>query len=175
MILCSWIATLATPPLPPELIELLFQIQLHNNLYHFRYYIRANQNAKGNKNIPRAIAKVGKKLRVNGENVLTMEYDRETASISVFMDDKIELLNVTYDRSSRPIRFGPKNGLFTEVELEYDRFSRLSSWKWGDLSESYGFDRAGRLFEIKYADGSSLQYAFKDMFSSLVSNIELNT
>uniref|UniRef100_A0AAR5Q7H5 EGF-like domain-containing protein n=1 Tax=Dendroctonus ponderosae TaxID=77166 RepID=A0AAR5Q7H5_DENPD len=137
------------------------------NRFEWRYYIRPNSNSKGNKNIPRAIAKVGKKLRVNGENILTMEYDRETASISVFMDDKAELLNVSYDRSSRPIRFGPKNGLFAEVELEYDRFSRLSNWKWGDLSESYGFDRAGRLSEIKYADGSSLQYAFKDMFSSL--------
>ncbi|KAH1028031.1 hypothetical protein HUJ05_001438 [Dendroctonus ponderosae] len=137
------------------------------NRFEWRYYIRPNSNTKGNKNIPRAIAKVGKKLRVNGENILTMEYDRETASISVFMDDKAELLNVSYDRSSRPIRFGPKNGLFAEVELEYDRFSRLSNWKWGDLSESYGFDRAGRLSEIKYADGSSLQYAFKDMFSSL--------
>ncbi|XP_066154380.1 teneurin-m isoform X3 [Euwallacea fornicatus] len=137
------------------------------NRFEWRYYVRPNQNAKGNKNIPRAIAKVGKKLRVNGENILTMEYDRETASVSVFMDDKVDLLNITYDRSSRPIRFGPRNGVFAEVELEYDRFSRLSSWKWGDLSETYGFDRAGRLYEIKYADGSSLQYAFKDMFGSL--------
>ncbi|XP_030767229.1 teneurin-m isoform X3 [Sitophilus oryzae] len=137
------------------------------NRFEWRYYVRPNQNAKGNKNIPRAISKVGKKLRVNGENILSMEYDRETASISVFMDDKIELLNVTYDRSSRPIKWGSKNGIFAEVELEYDRFSRLSSWKWGELSETYGFDRAGRLYEIKYADGSSLQYAFKDMFSSL--------
>ena len=55
------------------------------------------------------------------------------------------------------------------MELEYDRFSRLTSWKWGDLTESYGFDRAGRLSEIRYGDGSAMIYAFKDMFSSLVS------
>ncbi|XP_060530352.1 teneurin-m isoform X2 [Cylas formicarius] len=137
------------------------------NRFEWRYYIRPNQNAKGNKNIPRAISKVGRKLRVNGENIVTMEYDRETASVSVFMDEKIELLNVTYDRSARPVRWGPRNGIFAEVQLDYDRFSRLSNWKWGELSETYGFDRAGRLYEIKYADGSSLVYAFKDMFSSL--------
>jgi teneurin len=57
--------------------------------------------------------------------------------------------------------------------LEYDRFSRLSSWKWGDLSETYGFDRAGRLFEIRYADDTAVTYAFKDMFSSLVSPIKI--
>jgi hypothetical protein len=55
------------------------------------------------------------------------------------------------------------------VELEYDRFSRLTSWKWGDLTESYGFDSVGRLSEIRYGDGSAMIYAFKDMFSSLVS------
>ncbi|XP_072394437.1 teneurin-m isoform X1 [Diabrotica undecimpunctata] len=138
------------------------------NRFEWRYFVRPNSNSKSSKNIsPRILTKVGKKLRVNGENLLTMEYDRETASVSVFMDDKVELLNVTYDRSARPVKLGPRNGIFAEVELEYDRFSRLTSWKWGDLSENYGFDRAGRLNEIKYGDGSSLVYAFKDMFSSL--------
>ncbi|XP_044256004.1 teneurin-m isoform X5 [Tribolium madens] len=134
------------------------------NRFEWRYFVRPNQN-KGK--TPKTVSKVGRKLRVNGENLLTLEYDRDTASISVFMDDKVELLNVTYDRSARPVKWGPRNGIFAEVELEYDRFSRLSNWKWGDLSETYGFDRAGRLFEIKYGDGSSLVYAFKDMFSSL--------
>ncbi|XP_068907175.1 teneurin-m isoform X4 [Tenebrio molitor] len=136
------------------------------NRFEWRYFVRPNQN-KGKSSAPKTISKVGRKLRVNGENLLTLEYDRDTASISVFMDDKVELLNVTYDRSARPVKWGPRNGIFAEVELEYDRFSRLSNWKWGDLSETYGFDRAGRLFEIKYGDGSSLVYAFKDMFSSL--------
>ncbi|XP_063907083.1 teneurin-m isoform X3 [Zophobas morio] len=136
------------------------------NRFEWRYFVRPNQN-KGKSSTPKTISKVGRKLRVNGENLLTLEYDRDTASISVFMDDKVELLNVTYDRSARPVKWGPRNGIFAEVELEYDRFSRLSNWKWGDLSESYVFDRAGRLFEIKYGDESSLVYAFKDMFSSL--------
>jgi hypothetical protein len=67
------------------------------------------------------------------------------------------------------LQFYYRNGIFAGVELEYDRFSRLTSWKWGDLTESYGFDRAGRLSEIRYGDGSAMIYAFKDMFSSLVS------
>lgn len=54
------------------------------------------------------------------------------------------------------------------MELTYDRFSRLSVWRWGDLKEMYGYDRAGRLAEIRYADGKSTLYVFKDMFSSLV-------
>ncbi|XP_022901485.2 teneurin-m isoform X3 [Onthophagus taurus] len=136
------------------------------NRFEWRYFLRRIQNGKS-KNSPKTIAQVGRKLRINGENLLTLEYDRESASVSVFMDDRVELLNVTYDRTARPIKWGPRNGIFAEVELEYDRFSRLISWKWGDLNESYGFDHAGRLNEIKYGDGSSMIYAFKDMFSSL--------
>ncbi|XP_031338872.1 teneurin-m isoform X6 [Photinus pyralis] len=138
-----------------------------SNRFEWRYFLKKTQLGKGKNLAPKTIAQVGRKLRVNGENLLSLEYDRESTSVSVFMDDKVELLNVTYDRTSRPVKWGPRNGIFAEVELEYDRFSRLTSWKWGELSETYGFDRAGRLNEIKYADGSSMIYAFKDMFSSL--------
>ncbi|KAK5644102.1 hypothetical protein RI129_007947 [Pyrocoelia pectoralis] len=138
-----------------------------SNRFEWRYFLKKTQVGKGKNLVPKTIAQVGRKLRVNGENLLSLEYDRESTSVSVFMDDKVELLNVTYDRTSRPVKWGPRNGIFAEVELEYDRFSRLTSWKWGELSETYGFDRAGRLNEIKYADGSSMIYAFKDMFSSL--------
>lgn len=58
--------------------------------------------------------------------------------------------------------------MFAGVELDYDRFGRLSTWRWGELNETYHFDRAGRLAEIRYADDKSMLYTFKDMFSGLV-------
>lgn len=143
------------------------------NRFEWRYFLRRTQNTKGKSSPGKTVTQIGRKLRVNGENLLTLEYDRDSASVSVFMDDRIELLNVTYDRSARPIKLGPRNGIFAEVELAYDRFSRLTKWKWGDLSETYGFDRSGRLNEIKYSDGSSIMYAFKDMMSNLVSTNSL--
>ncbi|XP_076630830.1 teneurin transmembrane protein Ten-m isoform X5 [Colletes latitarsis] len=135
------------------------------NRFEWRYFLRKVQGNK-NRGNSKSVAQVGRKLRVNGEILLSLEYDRETNSVAVFMND-VELLNVTYDRTARPIKWGPRNGIFAGVELEYDRFSRLTSWTWGDISETYGFDRAGRLYEIKYSDGTSMVYAFKDMFSSL--------
>ncbi|XP_055694709.1 teneurin-m isoform X2 [Lutzomyia longipalpis] len=134
------------------------------NRFEWRYFIRRVQG-KGKSQRP--IAQIGRKLRVNGENILTLEYDRDTQSVVAMVDEKIELLNVTYDRSARPISFKPQSGEYADVELEYDRFGRLTSWKWGDLQESYTFDRSGRLNEIKYGDQSSIVYSFKDMFSSL--------
>ncbi|KAJ1529492.1 hypothetical protein ONE63_006265 [Megalurothrips usitatus] len=140
------------------------------NSFEWRYFRGQNQQGQVNAKIKpgiKAAGPVGRKLRVNGENILALEYDKDSNSVAVFMDDRVELINITYDQTARPIKWGPRNGIFSGVELEYDRFSRLTSWKWGELSETYGFDRAGRLNEIRYADGSSLQYAFKDQFSSL--------
>lgn len=134
------------------------------NRFEWRYFMRRVQGKGKNQ---RPVSQVGRKLRINGENILTLEYDRDTSSVVVFADDKIQLINVTYDRTSRPISFKPQSGEYAEVNLEYDRFGRFSSWKWNDLQESYTFDRAGRLNEIKYGDGSSIVYSFKDMFSSL--------
>ncbi|XP_074109179.1 teneurin transmembrane protein Ten-m isoform X3 [Cotesia typhae] len=134
------------------------------NRFEWRYYLRKVQGKRGNS---KAVAQVGKKLRVNGDVLLSLEYDRDSNTVAVFIDDRVELLNVTYDRNAQPLKWLPRNGIFSGVDLEYDRFSRLTRWTWGDISESYGFDRAGRLFEIKYSDGTAMVYAFKDMFSSL--------
>ncbi|XP_023037329.1 teneurin-m isoform X4 [Drosophila willistoni] len=140
------------------------------NRFEWRFFVRRQQppqKGQQNKGAPRPVTEVGRKLRVNGDNVLTLEYDRETQSVVVMVDDKQELLNVTYDRTSRPVSFRPQSGDYADVDLEYDRFGRLVSWKWGVLQEAYSFDRNGRLNEIKYGDGSTMVYAFKDMFGSL--------
>ncbi|KAK0093016.1 hypothetical protein PV326_000107, partial [Microctonus aethiopoides] len=135
------------------------------NRFEWRYFLRKVQGK--NRANTKTVAQVGRKLRVNGDVLLSLEYDRETNTVAVFIDDRVELLNVTYDRNARPLKWSPRNGIFAGVDLEYDRFSRLTRWARGDISETYGFDRAGRLYEIKYSDGSAMVYAFKDMFGSL--------
>ncbi|XP_055317051.1 teneurin-m isoform X2 [Sitodiplosis mosellana] len=139
------------------------------NRFEWRFFMKRIQ-AKGK--IPKgqpvpSSTTIGRKLRINGENILTLEYEQETKSVLVLVDDKIELLNVTYDRHARPTSFQPQSGEYAEVDLEYDRNGRLTLWKWGELKEEYSFDRGGRLNEIKYGDGSSIMYSFKDMMTTL--------
>jgi len=127
------------------------------NRLEWRYYLKRTQN--GQKKIP----PVARKLRINGESLLTFEYDRETQALLVMADDKsgTKLLLANYDKSLRPVSFRPLTGDYASVELEYDRYGRIGVWKWGDLKESYTY-AAGRLTEIKYADDTSLLFTFKD-------------
>nr|CAD7401782.1 unnamed protein product [Timema cristinae] len=88
------------------------------NRFEWRYFLRRAQGVKGSggsRGGGKPVVQVGRKLRVNGENLLTTEYDRETGTVAVFMDDRVELLNVTYDRTARPVKWGPRAGRLSEI------------------------------------------------------------
>ena len=133
----------------------------------WRYFVRRRRAEK------KDFVQLGKRMRVNGENLLTVEYDKESLSEAVFMEDRaVELLNITYDDMSRPISWSPgRSSSFAGVEVSYDRFGQLALWKQGDLSESYNYDRSGRLAEVVFADGSKLVYSFRDAFATLPSQM----
>lgn len=78
------------------------------NRFEWRYFLRREGKGKN-----KAVVQIGRKLRVNGENLLTLEYDRETGTVAVFMDDRVELLNITYDRLARPVKWGPRYDINT--------------------------------------------------------------
>lgn len=61
---------------------------------------------------------VGRKLRVNGQDLLTLEYDRESKTMAVFMEDRLEVLNVTYDRTARPVKWIPKYVLLKIIKTD---------------------------------------------------------
>lgn len=56
----------------------------------------------------KSVAQVGKKLRINGENIVSLEFDRDSGTVAAFIDEHIELLNITYDVAGRPFRWGPR-------------------------------------------------------------------
>ncbi len=68
----------------------------------WRYFVRRRSSNQRNQ---REIVQLGKKMRVNGENLITVEYDRDSLTEAIYMEDRAELLNITYDDMSRPIRW----------------------------------------------------------------------
>ncbi|KAL7013311.1 hypothetical protein ACKWTF_015326 [Chironomus riparius] len=132
------------------------------NRFEWRYMLKKVQNmGSRQKSQP-----VVKKLRINGEPILYIEYDKDNQLVTVGTDDKTNsrLLIVQYDKGLRPTAFRPQSGDYAHVEIEYDRYGRIGKWTWGDLKESYTYD-GGRLSEIKYADDTSLLFTFKDATS----------
>lgn len=128
------------------------------NRFEWRYVM-----GSARKQATRKSRSVARKLRVNGENVLHIEYDRDAQQVHVMTgDEKVNLLKVEYDKGLRPVAFRPLVGEYAPVELEYDRYGHISTWKWGsDLHEAYKYD-AGRLQEVKYSLGAAIAYAYKD-------------
>ncbi|ODN01413.1 Teneurin-m [Orchesella cincta] len=136
------------------------------NRAEWRYVARKEGRGKN-----KQIVQVDKKMRINGENILIVEYDRETKSELVFIDDRNEVLNVSYDgKTGRPLKWSPSHG-FAPVVLEYDRFWRLVGWKWADLTETYEYDRSGRLLTTQNSDGTALTHTYKDPVVTLPTKI----
>lgn len=129
--------------------------------FEWRYSLKRIQNNSRQKSQP-----VVKKLRVNGEALLYIEYDKDNQIIAVGTEDKAnsKLLLVQYDKGLRPTAFRPQSGDYSHVEIEYDRYGRIGKWIWGDLKETYTYE-SGRLSEIKYADETSLLFTFRDTSS----------
>lgn len=144
------------------------KLELKNELanrFEWRYMMKRPQSvvATGVAGQRQKSQPVLKKLRVNGESLLSIEYDRDNQLVTVGAEDKAstKLLTVQYDKGLRPTTFRPLLGDYMHVEIEYDRYGRIGSWTWGDLKEVYVYD-AGRLSEVKYADETSMVFTFKD-------------
>ena len=110
---------------------------------------------------------VGRKMRVNGEDLLTFKYDILSQTEAILNTASTTLLNVTYDSVGRPLRWTPAEP-FLPVDLTYDRFGFLKTWTWGEMKEEYMYDRAGRFEGVTYVDGSRVTYFFKDSLSTKV-------
>ena len=107
---------------------------------------------------------IGRKMRVNGEDLLTFKYDLYTGTEAVLNEAGATLLNVSYDALGRPLRWSPAQP-FLPVQLAYDRFGQLEHWSWGEMREDFAYDRNGRFESVTYADGTKVTYSFKDLTS----------
>jgi teneurin len=89
------------------------------NRFEWKYSLKRVQNVgQRQKSQP-----VVKKLRVNGEGILYIEYDKDNQLVTIGTDDKssTRLLIIQYDKGLRPTAFRSQSGDYSHVELEYDR------------------------------------------------------
>ncbi|XP_045128078.1 teneurin-m-like isoform X4 [Portunus trituberculatus] len=104
---------------------------------------------------------VGRKMRVNGEDLLTFKYDLFTGTEAILNENGATLLNVSYDQLGRPLYYNPAQP-FLPVAISYDRLGQMAAWSWGDMREEYSYNRNGRFEGVTYSDGTKIVYSFKD-------------
>ncbi|XP_050695509.1 teneurin-m-like isoform X5 [Eriocheir sinensis] len=126
------------------------------NSFDWKYFLDTDEGGSVNQ--------VGRKMRVNGEDLLTFKYDLFTGTEAILNENGATLLNVSYDQLGRPLRYTPAQP-FLPVTMSYDRYGQLAIWSWGDMKEEYAYNRNGRFEGVTYSDGIKVIYSFKDTSS----------
>ena len=119
---------------------------------------------------------IRKTLNVNNEDLLTVFYDklqRRQVIYALTSSGKEELLEVRYDSLSRPLIYEASTVAFASLNQSYDIFGNLQSWAFGELGESYTYDKGSRLVEVSRGNVSYLKYGYKDNFDVLPRSVKL--
>ncbi|KAG8175100.1 hypothetical protein JTE90_024602 [Oedothorax gibbosus] len=125
---------------------------------------------KSGKGLVREITHIGKVLKVNGDVLFSVEFDRAEHTETVFDRNQVPLLTAHYDVLGQPLQWKPAHN-FTSVKLEYDRYGRMDHWERGYLVEKYTFDMQGRLAAIGYADNTGIMYKYDEGAISMPSEV----
>ena len=105
---------------------------------------------------------INKKMRVNGENLLLVSYDKLQRRELLFLPDKTELLEIKYDQQLRPVTWVAPGSVWKSVSQKYDRFGHLEQWRRGGIVESYAYDKNGRLSSVTLGNSTVLTYNYEE-------------
>ncbi|XP_029437000.1 teneurin-3 isoform X1 [Rhinatrema bivittatum] len=120
------------------------------NLVEWRF---RKEQAQGKINV------VGRKLRVNGRNLLSVDYDRTTRTEKIYDDHRKFLLRIAYDMSGHPTLWLPSSKLMA-VNVTYSSTGQIASIQRGTTSEKVDYDGQGRIVSRLFADGKTWYYTY---------------
>ena len=102
----------------------------------------------------------GKRLRINGETMMTIELNDMTNSQILMLESTQAILNISDSRISML-----PSGLFSSVIFERNEFGLPESWKWGDQQKDYEYDLSNRLKAVLDGKTSRTEYTYKSPHS----------
>ncbi|XP_077984531.1 teneurin-3-like [Glandiceps talaboti] len=125
--------------------------------YEWRFYVR-----RGGTKQQRTIQVVGRRLRINGVNVLTLEYNRFTRLETFQNADNSPQLFIEHNSNGLPTEWVPlhENQLMKSVHVDYNYEGRVLSWKRGSLFENTEYDNQGRVVSKHFSDGSVWRFSY---------------
>ncbi|KAJ8407439.1 hypothetical protein AAFF_G00272960 [Aldrovandia affinis] len=101
----------------------------------------------------------GRKLRVNGRNLLSVDYDRTLRTEKIYDDHRKFLLKIIYDSAGHPALWVPSSKLMS-VNLTYSTTGQVTSLQRGTTIERVEYDSQGRVISRVFADGKTWSYTY---------------
>ncbi|OWK00369.1 hypothetical protein Celaphus_00019237, partial [Cervus elaphus hippelaphus] len=120
------------------------------NLVEWRF---RKEQAQGKVNV------FGRKLRVNGRNLLSVDFDRTTKTEKIYDDHRKFLLRIAYDTSGHPTLWLPSSKLMA-VNVTYSSTGQIASIQRGTTREKVDYDGQGRIVSRVFADGKTWSYTY---------------
>ena len=99
--------------------------------------------------------------QVNGENLLTIEYDRDSHTETILDKELHEIITLAFDRSGLSTHFIPARNHHS-LNVTYNAAGEIIHWKYGNLEERREFDKNGLLKEKKGNNGAQYRYNYKN-------------
>uniref|UniRef100_A0A672STK0 Teneurin transmembrane protein 3 n=1 Tax=Sinocyclocheilus grahami TaxID=75366 RepID=A0A672STK0_SINGR len=99
--------------------------------------------------------------RVNGRNLLSVDYDRSLRTEKIYDDHRKFLLKIVYDASGHPTLWVPSSKLMS-VNLTYSGTGQVTSIQRGPTVERVEYDSQGRIVSRTFADGKTWSYTYLD-------------
>ncbi|AWP06347.1 putative teneurin-3 [Scophthalmus maximus] len=103
----------------------------------------------------------GRKLRVNGRNLLSVDYDRSLRTEKIYDDHRKFLLKIMYDTQGHPTLWVPSSKLLS-VNLTYSSTGQVTGLQRGPTTERWEYDSQGRITSRVFADGKTWSYTYLD-------------
>ncbi|KAM7009485.1 teneurin-3 isoform 4-T4 [Tautogolabrus adspersus] len=103
----------------------------------------------------------GRKLRVNGRNLLSVDYDRSLRTEKIYDDHRKFLLKIIYDTQGHPTLWVPSSKLLS-VNLTYSSTGQVTGLQRGPTTERWEYDSQGRIISRVFADGKTWSYTYLD-------------
>ncbi|KAG7255307.1 hypothetical protein CRUP_020193 [Coryphaenoides rupestris] len=101
----------------------------------------------------------GRKLRVNGRNILSVDYDRTLRTEKIYDDHRKFLLKIVYDAAGQPVVWLPSSKLLP-VNVSRSSSGQVSVLQRGPTVERVEYDAQGRLISRVFADGRTWSYTY---------------
>ncbi|XP_016099010.1 teneurin-3-like [Sinocyclocheilus grahami] len=100
-------------------------------------------------------------VKVNGRNLLSVDYDRSLRTEKIYDDHRKFLLKIVYDASGHPTLWVPSSKLMS-VNLTYSGTGQVTSIQRGPTVERVEYDSQGRIVSRTFADGKTWSYTYLD-------------